>query len=166
MIQEYVDYFSKLKSALDKIDSFVTTTRTASLSHYSISFRDEKKNYLSKVESKLKECHESSKLGGLKLSDLISMPFQRISKYHLRFADLLKETDKDHSAIECLHKTVRDMKEICEYLNESQRDQESICLIEKLEKHLHLIDSNNTGSLFSLSNDFGRLIKGNLIPVI
>lgn len=156
MIQEYVEYFSRLKSAINR---FYSLTKTS----LDLETDQTRKEYIVKIDNTLNECHERSKLNAHSFTDLILLPFQRISKYHLRFNDLLKETDREHSAVETIKHTALNMREICNYLNECQRDQDNIDMIEKLKNRLNLKSDETSESSLTFFKTIGRFIKGNKI---
>ena len=71
------------------------------------------------------------------MTDLLRLPYQRVLKYHLLFSELLKQTDVEHAAKECIKETRDSMLELGQYLNECQRDKEDMRKIDEVIKIMH-----------------------------
>jgi hypothetical protein len=104
------------------------------------------------------ECKSKCDCKDLSLKDLISLPFYRITKYHIILKELFKKKTGDESTKNKLEETWMSAKAITNYLNECLRDQECIDIIDKL------------GNTFELTNkinfkDWGKYIKDEKINV-
>jgi FYVE, RhoGEF and PH domain containing 3 len=71
------------------------------------------------------------------LESLLIQPVQRIPRYRLLFAELIKYTPKDHPDYAPSAKALRKIEEVAIYVNESVRDKEN-------QERLALIESSFT----------------------
>jgi len=131
----YTNYFINLNETLDFINN----------------------NNLSEFKTILDQC-ESNKTNNnrkFKLNQLIVCPFQRITKYHLLLKELYFNTEKHKpEAKQTIESTWKQMEDLCKYLNQSTKDQESI------EKINRLIRSTGGGGVLGLDlKQYGRFIK-------
>lgn len=93
---------------------------------------------------------------GFKLRDLLSLPVQRILKYHLLLAQLIKNTNEED---ERLKRTYEAMVDLGQYINEVKRDTEAIAIINDIQQSIN-------GSDIPLRlTDYGRLIADGFIRI-
>ncbi|CAD5228746.1 unnamed protein product [Bursaphelenchus okinawaensis] len=80
----------------------------------------------------LSECDKNSEQNQFKLWDLISVPMQRILKYHVVLKAIFDSTEISHPE----HKPVEDayegMKDVSDYINEAKRDFETMFFFNEL----------------------------------
>lgn len=113
------------------------------------------KNYTARYSEALmalRECEKNLKFQSIAykctiicrfdLDALLIQPVQRIPRYNLLLADLLKNTDETHPDYRNLEKSIEEMKNIAQYINES---------IQMNENRKKVIDIHN--SLVSLPTD-------------
>ena len=141
LMKDYVDYFGGMHKAMLKIDSLLSNNKAFKL--------------------ELEKCRSNSKMGIFQLNDLMRLPYQRVLKYHLLFAQLNKYTEKDHSAKQDIQKTLSNMNDLSAYLNESQRQHE---ILEQLEILNNKIRDFNFKPTITLK-DFGQLIKDDKVQI-
>ncbi len=113
-----------------------------------------------KFKRKIDECMKNSTNSSIKLTDYLTIPFQRVSKYHLLLENLYKKYNGDASKKERIKEVWISFKEVGHYLNETSKDQESIIYIEKVMKNLNV--ELPFGKTFK---EFGRLIKEDKIRI-
>lgn len=106
----------------------------------------------------LDRCQQEANDGKFKLRDLLSLPMQRILKYHILLAKLVENTNSKaddyglRRAYEC-------MVDIGQYINEVKRDTETMQIINDIERSI-------TGLNFpSQLTEYGHLITDGFIKV-
>ncbi|CAH1785618.1 unnamed protein product [Owenia fusiformis] len=72
------------------------------------------------------KCQKDANDGKFRLRDLLSVPMQRVLKYHLLLRELVKQTDKMHEDRQGLEKALEAMQDLSLYVNEVKRDHETI----------------------------------------
>jgi guanine nucleotide exchange factor VAV len=113
-----------------------------------------------RFKRKIDECMRNSTNSSIKLTDYLTIPFQRVSKYHLLLENLYKKYNGDETKKERIKEVWISFKEVGYYLNETSKDQESIIYIEKVMKNLNV--ELPFGKTFK---EFGRLIKEDKIRI-
>lgn len=93
--------------------------------------------------------------GRFKLRDVLSVPMQRILKYHLLLDKLIENTDRNHEEHNDLRRAREAMLDVAGYINEAARDSEHLEVINNLQE---TITDWNLGPTQKLS-DYGRLLK-------
>ncbi|XP_072176328.1 guanine nucleotide exchange factor VAV2-like [Diadema setosum] len=76
------------------------------------------------VRMKIEECQRIANDNKFRLRDLLSVPMQRILKYHLLLKELVKHTDKKHRERKELDEALDEMQDLSLYVNEVKRDYE------------------------------------------
>ncbi|XP_052868807.1 protein vav isoform X1 [Anopheles cruzii] len=92
--------------------------------------------------------------GRLQLRDILSVPMQRILKYHLLLDKLVQETVPTHEDFRGLERAKEAMVDVAQYSNEVKRDSEHLIVIQKVKESisdLNLPDGNNL-------EQYGRLL--------
>lgn len=110
----YVDYVNNYPSALETLNKLHSNERFQA--------------FLDRVEKERPDLY---------LPSVIAFPIQRIPRYILLLADLLKHTDRDHPDYASLEKAVEFMKETGNHINERKRENENstkMCLIQSTIK--------------------------------
>eukprot|EP00727_Mastigamoeba_balamuthi_P004155 m51a1_g13737 putative domain containing protein (1263) ;mRNA; r:156087-161140 len=72
----------------------------------------------------------------LALNSVLIFPVQRVPRYILLLADLLKHTPAEHPDYANLQKAVAEMKSTGEYINERKRDAENMAKLSEVQSHL------------------------------
>lgn len=99
--------------------------------------------------------------GKFKLRDLLSLPMQRILKYHLLLRELIKNTDEVHDDLVDLQKAYDCMIDIGEYINEVKRDSETLSIISAIQESI--VDLNMPENTHL--KDYGRLLKDGEVKI-
>ncbi|XP_006815330.1 proto-oncogene vav-like [Saccoglossus kowalevskii] len=111
----YGDYCSKLLIAQDHIDEICKDPDVA---------------------MKIDECQRKANEGKFRLRDLLSVPMQRILKYHLLLRELERHTDKTHPDKKELQFALTSMQDLSMYVNEVKRDNDTLQTITEIQKTL------------------------------
>ncbi|XP_050296677.1 protein vav isoform X2 [Anthonomus grandis grandis] len=93
--------------------------------------------------------------GKFKLRDVLSVPVQRILKYHLLLEKLVENTEEFHEEHSELKRAWEDMKDVAAYINEANRDIEHLNVINNLQETIIEWDHDMDMRL----SDYGKLIK-------
>ena len=100
-------------------------------------------------------CQTAANDGKFKLRDLLSLPMQRILKYHLLLNELMKCTSDAHDDFAVLKKAHEAMLDLGQYINEIKRDSETLQIIASIQKSIIDLDMPDNTEL----KDYGRLQK-------
>ncbi|XP_076353877.1 protein vav-like isoform X4 [Tachypleus tridentatus] len=106
-------------------------------------------------------CQMEANEGKFKLRDLLSVPMQRVLKYHLLLKELLRNTPKTHEDYEGLEKALDCMLDISQYINEVKRDSETLEIIRDIQASITDLDMPENTEL----RDYGRLLKDGELKV-
>ncbi|KAI8518417.1 Guanine nucleotide exchange factor vav2 [Branchiostoma belcheri] len=102
-------------------------------------------------------CQMACNQGKFRLRDLLSVPMQRVLKYHLLLRELIKHIQKTPSASkeekEGLEQALAAMQDLAQYVNEVKRDNETVETIRKVQES---ITDYPEGKDLS---DYGRLLR-------
>lgn len=101
----------------------------------------------------LTRCQEEANNGKFKLRDILSVPMQRILKYHLLLEKLLSETQPNHEDYRGLERAREAMVDVAQYINEVKRDSDTLQIMADIQSSI--IDMPENAKL----KDFGKLIK-------
>ncbi|XP_035216160.1 protein vav-like isoform X3 [Stegodyphus dumicola] len=107
------------------------------------------------VNQAILRCQQEANGGKFKLRDLLSVPMQRILKYHLLLKELIRNTPKTHDDYFSLQKALEAMLDLAQYINEVKRDNETLQIIRDIQASitdLHMPDDLEL-------KDYGRLLK-------
>nr|XP_054769425.1 guanine nucleotide exchange factor VAV2-like [Lytechinus pictus] len=102
----------------------------------------EAQNYIEKVSSnpavrgRIEDCERRANDRKFRLRDLLSVPMQRILKYHLLLKELVKSTDKTHQERKELDEALDEMQDVSMYVNEVKRDHELMQYNETIQASL------------------------------
>ncbi|XP_078685835.1 guanine nucleotide exchange factor VAV2-like isoform X3 [Branchiostoma floridae x Branchiostoma belcheri] len=109
------------------------------------------------VRAKIETCQMACNQGKFRLRDLLSVPMQRVLKYHLLLRELIKHIQKTPSASkeekEGLEQALAAMQDLAQYVNEVKRDNETVETIRKVQES---ITDYPEGKDLS---DYGRLLR-------
>ncbi|BFG01451.1 protein vav [Drosophila madeirensis] len=103
-----------------------------------------KKNQI--IDQLVQKCEREYNVGKLQLRDILSVPMQRILKYHLLLDKLVKETAPQHEDYRSLERAKEAMIDVSQYINEVKRDSDHLVIIQKVKDSifdLHLLQNGN-----------------------
>ncbi|KAL5276049.1 VAV2 family protein [Megaselia abdita] len=107
-----------------------------------------------KVEKLVQKCEVEYNVGKLQLRDILSVPMQRILKYHLLLDKLVKETTPTHEDYRALERAKEAMVDVAQYINEVKRDSDHLLIIEKVEESILDLQLTNGNDL----KQYGHLL--------
>ncbi|UYV68340.1 VAV2 [Cordylochernes scorpioides] len=131
----YGDYCCNLPHAQELIDELCTKNES--------------------INQAINRCQTEANNGKFKLRDLLSVPMQRILKYHLLLKELIKNTAKTHEDYYGLEKALDDMIDLAQYINEVKRDNETLQIIRDIQASITDLTMPENTSL----KDYGRLLN-------
>ncbi|XP_043577928.1 protein vav isoform X2 [Bombus pyrosoma] len=114
------------------------------------------------VNQEVIRCQQEANNGKFKLRDILSVPMQRVLKYHLLLDKLVEETpcdwleDRRH-----LGKAREVMVDIAQYINEVKRDSDTLDIIRDIQASIIDWDVPEDAQL----KDFGRLLRDGELKV-
>lgn len=100
-------------------------------------------------------CQNKANDGKFKLRDLLSLPMQRILKYHLLLGELIRSTAETHEDYAGLKQAHDMMLDIGGYINEVKRDTETLEIIADIQRSIVDLSMPDNYEL----KDYGRLLK-------
>lgn len=115
---------------------------------------DELSNRNEAIAAQLDRCQQDANQGKFKLRDLLSLPMQRILKYHLLLAQLIKNTSSTNDDYHGLKRAYEAMVDLGQYINEVKRDTEAIQIINDIEQSITGLNMPPNTQL----TDYGRLV--------
>ncbi|KAM7536100.1 hypothetical protein Aperf_G00000098924 [Anoplocephala perfoliata] len=87
--------------------------------------------------TKIQECQaQSDNYSKFHLTELLTVPMQRVLKYHLLLEQLCKLTDDDHPEKPELQTALDGMRELAQTINEVKRDLDTISAIDQIQASL------------------------------
>nr|XP_042895082.1 protein vav [Parasteatoda tepidariorum] len=131
----YGEYCSKLPAAQERIEELSTKSEVANQA--------------------ILRCQHEANGGKFKLRDLLSVPMQRILKYHLLLKELIRNTPKTHDDYFGLQKALDAMLDLAQYINEVKRDNETLQIIRDIQASITDLRMPEDLEL----KDYGRLLK-------
>ncbi|XP_072935337.1 protein vav [Epargyreus clarus] len=84
----------------------------------------------------LQKCQKEHSDGRIQLRDILSVPMQRILKYHLLLEKLVQETQPNHEEFRGLERAKEAMVDVAQYINEVKRDSEVLTLLAKVQESI------------------------------
>lgn len=120
---------------------------------------DELTNKNEAIATQLDHCQQEANEGKFKLRDLLSLPMQRILKYHLLLAQLIKNTSPSNDDYHGLKRAHETMVDLGQYINEVKRDTEAIQIINEIEQSITGLNMPPNTQL----TDYGRLVTDGFI---
>ncbi|XP_014206932.1 protein vav isoform X2 [Copidosoma floridanum] len=104
----------------------------------------------------IEKCQKEANNGKFKLRDILSVPMQRVLKYHLLLDKLVEETPREWvEDIRLLTQAREVMVDVAQYINEVKRDSDTIDIIRDIQESI--VDWERSED-FQLKN-YGRLLK-------
>lgn len=113
------------------------------------------------VAQQLESCQQEANEGKFKLRDLLSLPMQRILKYHLLLAQLIKNTSSSNDDYHGLKRAHEAMVDLGQYINEVKRDTEAKQIINDIEQSITGLNMPPNTRLI----DYGRLVADGFIRI-
>ncbi|XP_055630616.1 protein vav isoform X2 [Toxorhynchites rutilus septentrionalis] len=108
----------------------------------------------SEVDQIINQCQKEHSGGRLQLRDILSVPMQRILKYHLLLDKLVQETSPSHDDFRGLERAKEAMVDVAQYSNEVKRDSEHLVVIQKVKESILDLNMPNGNNL----EQYGRLL--------
>ncbi|XP_076314023.1 protein vav-like isoform X2 [Tachypleus tridentatus] len=142
-------------------DKFVIYGEYCSNLPYSQELLDDLCNKNEIINQSVLRCQMEANEGKFKLRDLLSVPMQRILKYHLLLKELLRNTPKTHEDYVGLEKALDCMLDISQYINEVKRDNETLEIIKDIQVSITDLDMPENTEL----RDYGHLLKDGELKV-
>ena len=112
------------------------------------------------VREEVTRCEQTA--GKFKLTDLLTVPMQRILKYHLLLQRLLQQTLPSHEEHHSIQQAYEAMLDVSEFVNEVKRDSEQLEAIKKIQ--VSITDWNIADINMELK-DYGRLRKDSELKI-
>ncbi|XP_049533457.1 protein vav isoform X1 [Anopheles darlingi] len=106
------------------------------------------------VEQTVAQSQKEHSDGRLQLRDILSVPMQRILKYHLLLDKLVQETLPTHDDFRGLERAKEAMVDVAQYSNEVKRDSEHLVVIQKVKESISDLNLPNGNNL----EQYGRLL--------
>ncbi|XP_055933228.1 protein vav-like isoform X2 [Argiope bruennichi] len=131
----YGEYCSKLPAAQEKVEELSNKSEV--------------------INQAILRCQQEANGGKFKLRDLLSVPMQRILKYHLLLKELIRNTPKTHEDYFGLQKALDAMLDLAQYINEVKRDNETLQIIRDIQASITDLRMPEDLEL----KDYGRLLK-------
>lgn len=107
------------------------------------------------VNQEVTRCQQEANDGKFKLRDILSVPMQRILKYHLLLDKLISETQPNHEDYRGLERAKEAMVDVAQYINEVKRDSDMLQLMRDIQTSIS--DWNITDN--SDLKNYGRLLR-------
>ncbi|KAH8276566.1 hypothetical protein KR044_001632 [Drosophila immigrans] len=112
-----------------------------------------KKNQI--IDQLVQKCEREYNVGKLQLRDILSVPMQRILKYHLLLDKLVKETSPLHEDYRSLERAKDAMIDVSQYINEVKRDSDHLVIIQKVKDSIFDLNLPQNGNDLQ---QYGRLL--------
>ncbi|XP_050546450.1 protein vav [Daktulosphaira vitifoliae] len=112
----YADYCANLTTAQDRIQDLCN--------HNDLIYRE------------VNRCQEEANNGKFKLRDILSVPMQRILKYHLLLDKLIHDTPQSHKDLPGLEWAKECMIDVAQYINEVKRDSDTLQIMNDVQKSI------------------------------
>ncbi|XP_043274993.1 protein vav isoform X2 [Venturia canescens] len=107
-------------------------------------------------------CQQEANNGKFKLRDILSVPMQRVLKYHLLLDKLVEETPRNWvEDLRELGKAREVMVDVAQYINEVKRDSDTLDIIKDIQSSIIDWDVPEDAQL----KDFGRLLRDGELKV-
>lgn len=134
----YGDYCSNLTHAQDTLKSLDARDSTFS--------------------KQLAKCQREHSDGRIQLRDILSVPMQRVLKYHLLLDKLVHETQPNHEEFRDLERAKEAMVDVAQYINEVKRDSEVLVLLKNVQESIIDWDGGTLGASGAGLAAYGRLL--------
>lgn len=108
------------------------------------------------INQEVIRCQQEANNGKFKLRDILSVPMQRILKYHLLLEKLISETQPNHEDYRGLERAKEAMVDVAQYINEVKRDSDTLQIMRDIQESI--CDWGDMAENTELK-DYGRLHK-------
>ncbi|CAH0722170.1 unnamed protein product, partial [Brenthis ino] len=112
----------------------------------------------STFNKQLAKCQKEHSDGRIQLRDILSVPMQRVLKYHLLLDKLVHETQPNHEEFRGLERAKEAMVDVAQYINEVKRDSEVLTLLAKVQESIIDWDGGAMGAGGAGLAAYGRLL--------
>ncbi|XP_052737193.1 protein vav isoform X2 [Bicyclus anynana] len=112
----------------------------------------------STFNKQLSKCQKEHSDGRIQLRDILSVPMQRVLKYHLLLDKLVHETQPNHEEFRGLERAKEAMVDVAQYINEVKRDSEVLVLLAKVQESIVDWDAAALGAGGACLAAYGRLL--------
>ncbi|XP_039745180.1 protein vav [Pararge aegeria] len=112
----------------------------------------------STFSKQLLKCQKEHSDGRIQLRDILSVPMQRVLKYHLLLDKLVHETQPNHEEFRGLERAKEAMVDVAQYINEVKRDSEVLVLLAKVQESIIDWDAAALGGGGASLAAYGRLL--------
>lgn len=106
----------------------------------------------------LSKCQKEHSDGRIQLRDILSVPMQRILKYHLLLDKLVHETQPNHEEFRGLERAKEAMVDVAQYINEVKRDSEVLTLLANVQESIIGWEDGALGAGGAGLAAYGRLL--------
>ncbi|CAG5035118.1 unnamed protein product [Parnassius apollo] len=106
----------------------------------------------------LAKCQKEHSDGRIQLRDILSVPMQRVLKYHLLLDKLVHETQPNHEEFRGLERAKEAMVDVAQYINEVKRDSEVLTLLAKVQESIIDWEYGELGAGGAGLAAYGRLL--------
>ncbi|XP_045542669.1 protein vav isoform X1 [Papilio machaon] len=106
----------------------------------------------------LVKCQKEHSDGRIQLRDILSVPMQRVLKYHLLLDKLVHETQPNHEDFRGLERAKEAMVDVAQYINEVKRDSEVLALLSKVQESIIDWEYGELGACGAGLAAYGRLL--------
>jgi len=113
------------------------------------------------IAAQLNRCQQEANEGRFKLRDLLSLPMQRILKYHLLLAQMIKNTNSSNDDYVGLKRAHEVLVDLGQYINEVKRDTEAMQIVNDIEQSIVGLNMPANTKL----EDYGRLVMDGSIRI-
>uniref|UniRef100_A0A915IAY0 Uncharacterized protein n=1 Tax=Romanomermis culicivorax TaxID=13658 RepID=A0A915IAY0_ROMCU len=114
-----------------------------------------------KKKSVVEECQIVANANKFRLQDVLSVPVQRVLKYHLLLKEMVKHTPDSHPDYVSSHLGLEAMLDLSLYINEVKRDCETLQIIRDIQRSIIDLHMPNNTELC----DYGKLLKDGELKV-
>ncbi|CAH0747726.1 unnamed protein product [Diatraea saccharalis] len=112
----------------------------------------------STFSKQLAKCQKEHSDGRIQLRDILSVPMQRVLKYHLLLDKLVHETQPNHEEFRGLERAKEAMVDVAQYINEVKRDSEVLTLLAKVQESIIDWEGGAQGAGGAGLAAYGRLL--------
>nr|CAD7403712.1 unnamed protein product [Timema cristinae] len=115
------------------------------------------------VNQQVIKCQEEANGGKFKLRDILSVPMQRILKYHLLLDKLIQETQPNHEDYRGLERAKEAMVDVAQYINEVKRDTDTLAIMSSIQVTM-LEVSYTCNRCVCTTGRYNTLVTGVFVP--
>ncbi|CAG0921952.1 unnamed protein product [Notodromas monacha] len=117
------------------------------------------------IKIEIAKCEMAAEQGKFRLRDLLTVPMQRVLKYHLLLDQLIKNTSSDHDDYDGLRNAHSAFLDLNEYLNEVKRDSDDLQAVQDILLNIEGDNIQAHGGACD-PKKFGRHVKEGELKVL